>query len=169
MAHQAPAENNPTTATRPIATLNPGRELPGRERRCRNRKTRGGCAEVVDSSISDVISDGISNGTAKGSSATPRSVNSINGSGNSTMAAVIATGCSSITNSGTWSGIEGATGGACSVAEKIAAAGNGASPASTTVPVDSISGSSIAARWATPDIASCFVDRLTPATSDSQW
>src|SRR4029077_4316507 len=136
MPHQAPAENKPATATRPITTLNPCRELPGSEKRCRNGKTRGGCAEVVDSSISDVISDGISNGTAKGSSATPRSVNSINGAGNSTLAAAMTTGCSSSANSETWPGIEGATGGACSVAEKIAAAGNGASPVSTTVLVD---------------------------------
>ena len=31
MPHHAPAENNAATATRPITTLNPGRELPGRE------------------------------------------------------------------------------------------------------------------------------------------
>src|SRR6202158_2372268 len=83
MPHQAPAENNAATATRLIATLNPGRELPGSERRCRNGKTRGDWSGAVDSSFSDRISDGISNGTAKGSCATPSLVHWIHGSGNS--------------------------------------------------------------------------------------
>src|ERR1700676_1256033 len=163
MPHQAPAENNAATATRPITTLNAGRELPGSERRCRNGKTRGDWSGAVDSSFSDRISDGISNGTAKGSSATPRSVNSINGSGNSTRAAAMTTGCSSIANSGTWSGIDGVTNGACSVAEKIAAAGNGASPVSILIIPGSISGISIAAPSATTGTsASGFACRTSP-------
>src|ERR1700674_4706418 len=119
MPHHAPAENNAATATRPITTLNPGRELPGRERRCRNGKTRGGCVGVADSSFSDRISDGVSDGISKGSSATLRS-------GNSTKAAGMTTGFASTASSGS------------SVAEKIAAAGYGASDVFTTVLVGSI-------------------------------
>src|SRR6202040_2259839 len=106
MPHQTPAENNAATATRPIATLNPGRELPGRERRCRNDKTRGSCVGGVDSSFSDRTSDGISNGTAKGSSATLRL-------DISTKAVGMTTGWARISRSGS------------SVAEEIAVAGDG--------------------------------------------
>src|SRR6267378_6440930 len=123
MPHHAPAENNAATATRPISTLNPGRELPGSERRCRNGKTRGDWSRVVDSSFSDWMSDGISNGTKKGSSATLRS-------DNSTGAAGMTTGCAKTACSETGSEIGDAVGGACSVAEKIAIAGDGASPVS---------------------------------------
>src|ERR1700675_906545 len=122
MPHQAPAENNAATATRPIATLNPGRELLERERRCRNGKTRGGWSGVADSSFWERISDGIS----KGSSVTGRS-------DNSTRAAEMTIGCAKTACSGTSSGIEGAAGGACSVAEKIAVAGDGASSVSTPI------------------------------------
>ncbi len=159
MPHQAPAENNAATATRPIATLSPGRELPGRGRRRRNCNTRGACAGVADSSFSDRISDGISNGTAKGSSTTLSSVNS-------TKAAGMIPGCASDASSGTSSGIEDA-GGACSVAEKIAVAGDGASPVSTPITRGS-SGCSITAASATTG-ASAFPCRTSPATSDSQW
>src|SRR3981189_3369227 len=122
MPHQAPAENNAATAARPITTLSPGRELPGSERRYRNGKRRGGCAGVADSSFWEGISDGIS----KGSSATLRS-------DNSARAAEMTIGGANTACSGTSSEIEGAAGGACSVAEKIAVAGDEASSVATPI------------------------------------
>src|SRR6202158_1819769 len=141
MPHQAPAENNAATANRPSTTLKAGRELPGRAKRCRNGKTRGGCKGVVDSSLSDKISNRISDGISKGSSTTPRS-------GKSTRASGMTTGCASTASSGTGSGIGDAVGGACSVKEKIAAAGDGASPVSTIL-LGATSRISIAAASAT--------------------
>src|SRR4029077_11735285 len=130
MPHHAPAEKSTATATRPINTLNAGRELPGRAKRYRNGKARGDCVEVVDSSFSDGISDRASDETAKGLSATLRA-------GNSTRAAGMTTGCASTASSASF------------VAEKIAVAGYGVSPVFTTVLVGSISRISIAGASAT--------------------
>src|ERR1019366_3155988 len=94
MPHHAPAENNAATATKPSTTLNPGRELPGRESARGNHRTRGGTGGV-----GSLISDGVSNV----SSATVRS-------GNSTKSAETAIGRASPASTG--SGIGRAAGGA---------------------------------------------------------
>ena len=41
MPHHAPAENNAATTTRASTTLNPGRELPGAEKRVFTREKNG--------------------------------------------------------------------------------------------------------------------------------
>src|ERR1019366_9039300 len=112
--HHAPAENNAATATRPITTLNPGRELPGREMRRRNGKARGSSISVVGSSI------------ANSSSTTSGSGNSATGSGNSTRAAGMTTGWTSATRPGTTSGNGGAAFETC----RVAGTGDGESPVS---------------------------------------
>src|ERR1019366_3044372 len=112
MPHHAPAENNAATATKPSTTVNPGRELPGRESARGNDRMRGRAGGVGGSSISDEVS--------RVSSATL-------GSGNSTKSPEMTIGRASPASSGTGSETGSAAGGSGSVA------GDGASPVSTAV------------------------------------
>src|SRR5271166_2388991 len=83
MPHHAPAENNAATATSPITTFNPGRELPCRGGWCKKDKKRYGAIPFVDRSLSN------------DSSTTPCSANSAKYSGNSTVDAEMAIGSAS--------------------------------------------------------------------------